>query len=98
VNCIKCGKKSKVYNSRPHQSTIKRNRECLKCGHRYATLEVLFTVEELPKPKPKPKPKPPKLKLVKKPVRKKKIRFDDLDLSRMTDEEIEAAISSGDYL
>ena len=96
MNCIKCGKKSKVYNSRPHQSTIKRNRECLKCGHRYATLEVLFTVEELPKPKPKPKP--PKLKLVKKPVRKKKIRFDDLDLSRMTDEEIEAAISSGDYL
>jgi len=94
VNCIKCGKKSKVYNSRPHQSTIKRNRECLKCGHRYATLEVLFTVEELPKPKPKP----PKLKLVKKPVRKKKIRFDDLDLSKMTDEEIEAAISSGDYL
>ncbi len=96
MNCIKCGKKSKVYNSRPHQSTIKRNRECLKCGHRYATLEVLFTVEELPKPEPKPKP--PKLKLVKKPVRKKKIRFDDLDLSRMTDEEIEAAISSGDYL
>jgi len=94
VNCIKCGKKSKVYNSRPHQDSIKRHRKCLKCGHRYATLEVLFTVEELPEPKPKS----PKLRLVKKPVRKKKIRFDDLDLSRMTDEEIEAALSSGDYL
>jgi|TARA_E500000318_G_C3508467_1_gene191341 transcriptional regulator NrdR family protein len=94
VNCIKCGKKSKVYNSRPHQNTIKRHRKCLKCGHKYATLEVIFIVEELPKPKPKPT----KLKLVKKPVRKQKMKFEDLDLASMTDEEIEIAISSGNYL
>lgn len=94
MNCIKCGNKSKVYDSRPHKDSVKRHRQCLKCGHRYATLEVMFIVEELPKAEPKP----PKLKLVKKPVRKKKMRFEDLDLASMTDEEIEVAISSGNYL
>jgi len=54
----------------------------------------MFIVEELPKAEPKP----PKLKLVKKPVRKKKMKFEDLDLASMTDEEIEVAISSGNYL
>jgi len=54
----------------------------------------LFFVKELPKAEPEP----PKLKLVKKPVRKKKMRFEDLDLASMTDEEIELAISSGNYL
>lgn len=35
-----CGGDSKVTDSRPHKKSIRRRRECLKCGTRWSTLEV----------------------------------------------------------
>ena len=91
MNCIKCGAKSRVYESRPEGETMMRRRECLSCKTRYQTIEVLRPIKQILKKKPKKKPK---LKVVK----SKKMKFEDLDLAKMTDEEIEAAISSGNYI
>ena len=42
LRCPKCNSKSIVYNSRPTDNgSVRRNRECYKCYHRYATIEVL---------------------------------------------------------
>tara|TARA_R100000482_G_C4979929_1_gene82811 strand:+ start:122 stop:406 length:285 start_codon:yes stop_codon:yes gene_type:complete len=90
--CPKCGGRSKVYNSRPKDDTIRRHRQCLKCNHRYTTIEVL---EQKHKAIDKPKEKPVKLSIVRKPVKKKK-RFEDLDFDNMTDEEIEKAMFEED--
>jgi|TARA_R100000030_G_scaffold99985_2_gene92044 transcriptional regulator NrdR family protein len=90
--CPKCGGRSKVYNSRPKDDTIRRHRQCLKCNHRYTTVEVL---EQKDKAIDKPKEKPVKLSIVRKPVKKKK-RFEDLDFDNMTDEEIEKAMFEED--
>lgn len=44
--CPKCDAKSIVYNSRrTDDGSVRRNRECYKCFHRYATLEVLAPVQ-----------------------------------------------------
>ena len=88
MNCIKCGAKSRVYESRPEGETMMRRRECLICKTRYQTIEVLKPIKQVLKKKPEKKPE-------KKP---KKMKFEDLDLASMTDEEIEAAISSGNYI
>ena len=88
MNCIKCGAKSRVYESRPENETMMRRRECLICKTRYQTIEVLKPIKQVLKKKPEKKPE-------KKP---KKMKFEDLDLASMTDEEIEAAISSGNYI
>lgn len=86
VICPKCQSKSKVYNSRPKGDTIRRNRKCLTCGHKYNTLEILESkVNE-------PRPTAPKPSVVKYRKPKQKPRFADLDFDNMSDEEIEAAI------
>ena len=95
MNCIKCGAKSRVYESRPEGETMMRRRECLSCKTRYQTIEILKPIKQVLKKKPEKKPeKKPKLRVVK----PKKMKFEDLDLASMTDEEIEAAISSGNYI
>ena len=90
--CPKCGGRSKVYNSRPKDDTIRRHRQCLKCNHRYATIEILEQKEDVLY---KPKEKLVKLSVVPKPVKKKK-RFEELDFDNMTDEEIEKAMFEED--
>lgn len=87
--CPKCQSKSKVYNSRPtDDGTIRRNRECLKCKHRYATIEVsadIKKVVEFPAPKP----------VV---VKKKKIskrRYAARDIDRLSDDELLEALENG---
>jgi len=93
--CPKCGGRSKVYNSRPKDNTIRRHRQCLKCSHRYATIEILEQKEDaLDKIMDKPKEKLVKLSVVRKPARKK--RFEELDFDNMTDEEIEKAMFEED--
>jgi len=85
VICPKCQSKSKVYNSRPtDDGTIRRNRECLKCKHRYATLEVsadIKKVVEFPKPK-----------VVKK---KHKPRYAARSIDRLSDDELMDALEKG---
>ena len=94
--CPKCGGRSKVYNSRPKDNTIRRHRQCLKCKHRYATIEILEQKEDaLDKIMDNPKEKLVKLSVVRKTVKKKK-RFEDLDFDNMTDEEIEKAMFEED--
>lgn len=90
--CPKCGGRSKVYNSRPKDDTIRRHRQCLRCSHRYTTIEVL---EQKENALDKPKEKLVKLSVVRKPVKKKK-RFEELDFDNMTDEEIEKAMFEED--
>ena len=93
--CPKCGGRSKVYNSRPKDDTIRRHRQCLKCKHRYATIEILEQKEDvLDKIMDNPKEKLVKLRVVRKPAKKK--RFEDLDFDNMTDEEIEKAMFEED--
>ena len=93
--CPKCGGRSKVYNSRPKDNTIRRHRQCLKCSHRYATIEILEQKENaLDKIMDNPKEKLVKLSVVRNPAKKK--RFEDLDFDNMTDEEIEKAMFEED--
>ena len=87
--CPKCQSKSKVYNSRPtDDGTIKRHRQCLKCEHKYATIEVsadIKKVVEFPDPKP----------VV---VKKKKIpkrRYAARDIDRLSDDELLEALENG---
>ena len=89
--CPKCGGRSKVYNSRPKDDTIRRHRQCLKCNHRYATIEILEQKEDA---LDKPKEKLVKLSVVRNPAKKK--RFEELDFDNMTDEEIEKAMFEED--
>ncbi len=42
MNCPYCGwEESKVVDSRPKEDTIKRRRECMKCGSRFTTFEIV---------------------------------------------------------
>jgi len=88
VICPKCQSKSKVYNSRPtDDGTIRRNRECLKCKHRYATIEVsadIKKVVEIPEPKPV---------VVKKKIPKR--RYAARDIDRLSDDELLEALENG---
>ncbi len=86
--CPKCKSKSKVYDSRPTKDgTIRRNRECLKCRHRYATVEVLAEIK----------------KETAKPVQKKKLSKKAQSArsmarrlaSRMSDDELFEALEKG---
>jgi len=86
MRCEKCKAETVVKDSRPKDNSIRRRRECLRCGHRFFTMEVLETKPELKiVPKPIPKSKPVKRKA-------RKPRFEDLNFDSMTDEEIEAAM------
>ena len=83
--CPKCKGKSRVYNSRPtDDGTIRRNRECLKCKHRYATIEVSADIKKVVKPQPVVKPK-----------KKKKRRPAYTAFDRMTDDELMDAREKG---
>ena len=83
--CPKCQSKSKVYNSRPtDDGTIRRNRECLKCKHRYATIEVsadIKKVVEFPKPKVAKKKREP--------------RYAARSIDRLSDDELMDALEKG---
>ncbi len=87
--CPKCKSKSKVYNSRPtDDGTIRRNRECLKCSHRYATIEVsadIKKVVDIGK------------EVVAKPVqkRKKKRMYAAREIDRLSDDELLDALEKG---
>ena len=49
--CPEChNKKSKVIESRKTDETIRRRRECITCGHRFTTHEVVFVDTEIKKP------------------------------------------------
>ena len=40
--CPKCNGATTIYNSRPQENgTTKRYRECLHCGHRFKTIEIV---------------------------------------------------------
>lgn len=40
MTCPICGGKTKIYDSRPDDESVKRRRECLECGHRFLTMEI----------------------------------------------------------
>ena len=84
--CPKCQSKSKVYNSRPtDDGTIRRNRECLKCKHRYATIEVSADIKKIVEF--------PKVVTKKKKVPKR--RYAARDIDRLSDDELLEALENG---
>ena len=84
MRCEKCKAETVVKDSRPKDKSIRRRRECLRCGHRFFTMEVLEAKPDL-KIVPKPIPKPVKRK-------SRKPRFEELNFDLMTDGQIEAAM------
>ena len=68
MNCPKCKGKSKVRSSRPQGQTTRRFRECLRCKHRYNTVEILEVVAAVKKPAPA-KAKPAKRELKPRPAK-----------------------------
>jgi len=45
-NCLKCGTKTAVYDSRlTVDGDLRRKRKCPNCGFRYATIEVLDDID-----------------------------------------------------
>lgn len=46
MKCPKCGSEmySRVYGTKEEGDTVKRHRECLKCYHRYITIETVIGV------------------------------------------------------
>ena len=86
--CPKCKSKSKVYNSRPtDDGTIRRNRECLKCSHRYATIEVSADIKQVVA-------KPVQKQVVAKPRQKKKMYLASA-IDRLSDDELLDALEKG---
>ena len=60
MRCEKCKAETVVKDSRPKDKSIRRRRECLRCGHRFFTMEVLEAKPDLkivPKQPPNPKRK-----------------------------------------
>lgn len=64
-NCLKCGTKTQVYDSRlTEDGELRRKRKCPSCGARHATIEILddvdvpFTGSRQPAPAKQPKKKP----------------------------------------
>ena len=43
MKCEKCQAETQVYDSRPKDNTIKRRRRCVKCKHRFTTVEMYLT-------------------------------------------------------
>ena len=88
MKCPKCKAKTGVYNSRPQENTIRRNRECPYCNHRFATIEVLA------EPKVRGRPNTAK------PKRTKKRRLTprhshQREIDRMSDDELLDALEKG---
>jgi hypothetical protein len=54
MKCPKCIEATQVLETRQ----TRRRRECLTCGFRFTTLEVLATEAAAPQPEPRPVPKP----------------------------------------
>ena len=46
--CTKCGGETKTIDSRKRRGTVIRRRECLVCGYRFSTEEILLQKEEQP--------------------------------------------------
>ena len=88
MKCEKCQAETQVYDSRPKDNTIRRRRRCVKCKHRFTTVEMYLTQVNQVAPKPEPVPLPVKKRKLKPRVK----RFEDLDFDNMTDEEIERAM------
>ena len=97
--CPKCQSKSRVYNSRPtDDGTIRRNRECLKCSHRYATIEVSADIKKVVDVEP-----PIETQVVAKPVQKqvvakrrqKKKMYSASAIDRLSDDELLDALEKG---
>lgn len=67
MKCLECNSATDVYDTRllPGQGA-RRKRKCVKCGFRFATLEVLDTTRELRERTPKP-PKPERPQKVRQP-------------------------------
>ncbi len=86
MNCPSCHSDMRVMDSRKQAGSTVRRRECLSCGHRLSTMEVVLAqrAERPPKaPKPaqapdqqRPKVKPPKSVKIARAVRKTK-QYDD---------------------
>ena len=99
--CPKCKSKSKVYNSRPtDDGTIRRNRECLKCSHRYATIEVSADIKKVVNVAPpvdkQVVAKPKKVTTKKKRWRNANMRsYSSYDIDSMTDDELLDALDKG---
>lgn len=101
--CPKCKSKSKVYNSRPtDDGTIRRNRECLKCSHRYATIEVSADIKKVVDIEKQVVAKPVQKQVVaKRRQKKKKWRnanmrsYSSYDIDAMTDDELLEALDRG---
>jgi len=90
VICPKCKSKSKVYNSRPtDDGTIRRNRECLKCSHRYATIEVSADIKKVVDVEP-----PIEKQVVAKRRQKKKM-YSASAIDRLSDDELLDALEKG---
>ena len=88
--CPKCKSKSKVYNSRPtDDGTIRRNRECLKCSHRYATIEVSADIKKVVDVEP------PIGKQVVAKRRQKKKMYSASAIDRLSDDELLDALEKG---
>lgn len=46
MRCPECGdEESKVIDSRPTENKVRRRRECIRCGYRFTTYEI---IEEIP--------------------------------------------------
>jgi transcriptional repressor NrdR len=46
MKCPECGcEESKVIDSRPTENKVRRRRECISCGHRFTTYEI---IEDIP--------------------------------------------------
>jgi|TARA_B100001094_G_scaffold92971_2_gene88844 transcriptional regulator NrdR family protein len=88
MKCEKCQAETQVFDSRPKDNTIKRRRRCVKCKHRFTTVEMYLTQVNQVSPEPEPAPPPVKKRKVKPRVK----RFEELDFDNMTDEEIERAM------
>jgi transcriptional repressor NrdR len=93
VICPKCKSKSKVYNSRPtDDGTIRRNRECLKCSHRYATIEVSADIKKVVETQVVAKPAQ---KQVVAKRRQKKKMYSASAIDRLSDDELLDALEKG---
>ena len=88
MKCPKCKAKTGVYNSRPQENTIRRNRECPYCNHRFATIEVLA------EPKVRGRPNAAKPKRTKK-RRLTPRHYRQREIDRMTDDELLDALEKG---
>ena len=74
MKCEKCQAETQVYDSRPKDNTIKRRRRCVKCKHRFTTVEMYLTqvnqIVDAVVPKPEPAPPPVKKRKVKPRVKR----------------------------